>query len=734
MPPKKSSVPPRAPLPPPDLSHPCASLLPTVLDPESLPLRPHPASYHVFLRSEGATSTRRRDVQPPKKKKAKQTHAGTVLADPVEGAWTVKRVQDKLLAWFEGKREGRGMPWRKDGRPEDMTREERSQRGYEVWVSEIMLQQTQVATVIPYFLRWIDKFPTVVALSEASLDEVNSVWTGLGYYSRAKRLLEGAKTVVSEFGSLVPESVDDLLRIDGIGPYSAGAISSIAFGKRSPLVDGNVTRVLSRLTALHAAATAKSTTTFVWALADLLVPEQSSPLREPELHVEPGSSNEIKNRPGSWNQGLMELGATVCTPKNPKCGECPIATECLAYQEARFVSHRKKSLEALASSSSSRPLTVDLEDLCTLCSPLPDPDDGGPSSNGHSVEVYPMAKERKKPKEEETAVCIVEWVPPEARGKPGLKEHGQASIEGKKVLVFKRPEKGLLAGLFEFPSVDLPPSADPSTSTARTRHVLALLRSLIVLPPDFGFSVPPTPTLDADEAQNRVGVTELDTEFEPVVHVYSHIVRTYHPIRVVLTSPTLPKLRKPPRSVDSGARSSGKAKKSKRREMDDDDDEPDESGGLVQSVAGQGKWLNFVEVEGESLGGAMKKIWDVRVNGAVKGPGRGGKARNGKEAAKGGAKGSAKVSEKGQKSLIGFFKTGGSLTAEKRGKASSEDTRRDANPGVDVGEDDDADDDVIVEEPKGSEAARKAVAGVREAKKEYKKRRIAPASDEEDEA
>lgn len=110
------------------------------------------------------------------------------------------------------------------------------------------------------------------------------------------------------------------------GPYSAGAISSIAFGKRSALVDGNVTRVLSRLTALHAPSAAKSTTSFIWSLADCLVPDN--------VEVDQGEgADKIKNRPGSWNQGLMELGATVCTPKNPKCGECPISEECLGYQE-----------------------------------------------------------------------------------------------------------------------------------------------------------------------------------------------------------------------------------------------------------------------------------------------------------------------------------------------------------------------------------------------------------------
>lgn len=206
-----------------------------------------------------------------------------------------------------------------------------------------MLQQTQVATVIAYYNRWITAFPTVKHLSEATLDEVNSIWTGLGYYSRAKRLFEGSKTVVRDFKGMVPDNVDDLLKIEGMyvtrissleqssrrvlissshsGPYSAGAISSIAFGNSSSLVDGNVTRVLSRLTAFHSPSTSKATTNYIWALADQLVPEEGD------------GKGKIKNRPGSWNQGLMELGATICTPKNPKCGECPLSEECLGYQE-----------------------------------------------------------------------------------------------------------------------------------------------------------------------------------------------------------------------------------------------------------------------------------------------------------------------------------------------------------------------------------------------------------------
>lgn len=203
----------------------------------------------------------------------------------------------------------------------------------QVWVSEIMLQQTQVTTVIGYWERWMKKFPTVQALADADIEEVNAVWAGLGYYSRASRLLSGAKRVVAEFDGILPIGAKELEKVDGVGPYSAGAISSIAFGQRAALVDGNVTRVFSRssllprqstdthlgLTALHASAPAKATTNFIWALADRLVPAMPKDRSE--------------NLPGTWNQAVMELGATVCTAKNPNCEECPIAMHCLAYAE-----------------------------------------------------------------------------------------------------------------------------------------------------------------------------------------------------------------------------------------------------------------------------------------------------------------------------------------------------------------------------------------------------------------
>ncbi|GAA5936490.1 A/G-specific adenine glycosylase [Sporobolomyces koalae] len=652
MPPRKkpSIAVPAVPLPPPNTLHPCHSTLASVLG--DLPDRSHPPSYHLFYRTSGSP-----------RKKAKTASKYGELPDPIKHAWEVERVQHKLLTWFEARREHRGMPWRKDNRPHELSKKDRSQRGYEVWVSEIMLQQTQVATVIPYFERWIARFPTVKDLAQATVDDVNAIWTGLGYYSRAKRLLEGAQTVTRDFDGFVPEELDDLLKIEGIGPYSAGAISSIAFGKRNALVDGNVTRVLSRLTALHAPATAKSTTSYIWAMADLLVPENI---------IE--GDQAIKNRPGSWNQGLMELGATVCTPKNPKCGECPLNEDCLAYQEARYIKHRP------AKRASER--ESDLEDLCTLCSPLPARAAEEPQ---HVVEIYPMAKERKKQREEETAVCLVEWQP------------SGGDLQDRQVLVFKRPEKGLLAGLLEFPSVDLPPNEDAlSTKGLRSKHIVNLLKTLLALPSDFKLNA----TSEEAAASRAVKVQE-QTTFEPVVHVYSHIIRTYHTVHIVLSSDDAPALLAPTRGTTEV-------------KLDKKDQ-------LVQSQAGTGKWIDASKVAGESLGGAMKKVWELRQEALGLGTDAVKKTKGGTKLKGGHKVDSQKTAEKGQKSLMGFFGAKDAKTAVKQEVAVR-------------GDDDD--DVMIVEEIRvgvsRSDGAAPVQLDLPDGKKVYKKRRIAPSSDEDE--
>ena len=197
----------------------------------------------------------------------------------------------------------RDLPWRRTRDP------------YAIWVSEVMLQQTRVQTVIPYWERWMAKFPTVRALADAPLDDVLAAWAGLGYYSRARNLHKGAQAV-RERG--LPSKASELRDVPGIGPYTAGAIASIAFGERAPLVDGNVARVLARVFAITDDIKSTAGTKALWTRAGELMAAL------PEPHA-----------PGALNQGLMELGATICTPAGPRCLVCPLAKHCRAAIEGR---------------------------------------------------------------------------------------------------------------------------------------------------------------------------------------------------------------------------------------------------------------------------------------------------------------------------------------------------------------------------------------------------------------
>ncbi|MBX3189370.1 MAG: A/G-specific adenine glycosylase [Labilithrix sp.] len=210
------------------------------------------------------------------------------------------RLQQTLLGWYEACR--RDLPWRRTRDP------------YAIWVSEIMLQQTRVETVIPYYERFLSRFPTAMALAEAPPDEVLAMWSGLGYYRRARLLLEGARAVAAKGGALPAERAG-LVSVPGIGRYTAGAIASIAFGEPVGLVDGNVARVFARVFAIDEDMRKQGMRT-AEALADAIVAERD---------------------PGAWNQALMELGATVCTPRSPSCDACPLsrASMCRAHREGR---------------------------------------------------------------------------------------------------------------------------------------------------------------------------------------------------------------------------------------------------------------------------------------------------------------------------------------------------------------------------------------------------------------
>jgi len=228
-------------------------------------------------------------------------------------------LQPKLLEWFA--KNQRALPWREKYGP------------YEVWVSEIMLQQTQVETALPYFKRWMKSFPTIASLAKADEKKVLKVWEGLGYYSRARNLHETAKLVIKEHGGQFPSDFETIRALKGIGPYTAGAIASIAFNQNRPIVDGNVLRVLSRVYAISKPIDVPKNTAIFWALQEKLIPEGQARF---------------------FNQALMELGALVCSKNNPSCAICPIQKFCKAYQNDEVEKYpvrdkRKKIVKIVAS-------------------------------------------------------------------------------------------------------------------------------------------------------------------------------------------------------------------------------------------------------------------------------------------------------------------------------------------------------------------------------------------------
>lgn len=228
-------------------------------------------------------------------------------------ATRLRQLRRRLLNWYD--RHHRCLPWRpnpQNQKPE--TKDQKPPTPYHILVSEAMLQQTQVATVVPYFHRFVEAFPTVHALAAADEQAVLRLWQGLGYYRRARHLHAAAQMIVERFGGQVPRTVDELMQLPGVGRYAAGAIASIAYGTRAPILDGNVARVLARWFAIEAPIDATATRHDLWALAEQLVPTQ---------------------RAGDFNQALMELGALVCTPKSPQCDVCPVASLCDAHQAGR---------------------------------------------------------------------------------------------------------------------------------------------------------------------------------------------------------------------------------------------------------------------------------------------------------------------------------------------------------------------------------------------------------------
>ncbi|KAI2615172.1 DNA glycosylase [Hypoxylon sp. NC1633] len=427
-----------------------------------------------------------------------------------------RKDRESLLKWFGGVSATRKMPWRKPWIDPTTTsqeglRQQLERRAYEVWISEIMLQQTRVAVVIDYWNRWMARWPTIHDLAAAQPDEVLAAWRGLGYYSRATRIHDAAKMACADpdLRGLLPCDVDELVaRVPGVGRYTAGAISAIVFGIAAPMVDGNVLRVLSRQIGLFGDVKSdKTVIDLLWAVADRLV--KAVARDDPSMDdILCGSSKEeegrLSDRPGRWGQALMELGSTVCTPK-PNCALCPISASCRVYGEG-LQSAVKRSL-ATGPAVTNGGIT-DIEDACTLCKPFleyaeemsfemddqikvdnasekkprsrvratlqsfaftqqstsksrrtPDPQPPESSSTplgSTAIEVianhakkFPVKRAKKAVREEETVVCAI-------RRSDG------------RYLIHRRPEKGLLAGLWEMPSYVL---RDAPGSTAKTRRM-----------------------------------------------------------------------------------------------------------------------------------------------------------------------------------------------------------------------------------------------------------------------
>lgn len=370
----------------------------------------------------------------------------------------VVQLRSQLLHWYD--KDKRELPWRTLA----ATVSDPDIRTYAVWVSEIMLQQTQVATVIDYYNKWMKRWPTVQDLAAATLEEVNQMWAGLGYYSRGKRLHEGAQKVVSELQGKMPDTVETLLKqLPGVGRYTAAAIGSIALGQVTGAVDGNVIRVLCRLRAIGADSTSPAVTEALWNLANML--------------VDPA-------RPGDFNQAMMELGARVCTPKAPLCSQCPVQTHCHSYRKVHL--KQEKNCRKLSGKLDRKPSGVtDIEDCvnsgaCKLCP-------SEPWDDGLGVLNFPRKPAKKPPRVERTLTCVV---------------IRRGDEEEDEYLLTQRPNKGLLAGLWEFPSL----LQEEKSSDLKHKEILS------------------------DEINRILGTRctgSLLQDVGEVVHIFSHIHQTY---------------------------------------------------------------------------------------------------------------------------------------------------------------------------------------------------------------
>ncbi|HLJ55591.1 MAG TPA: A/G-specific adenine glycosylase [Chthonomonadaceae bacterium] len=360
------------------------------------------------------------------------TRQASCLA-PIMAAELVHDTRDiaaPLVAWYRAHK--RDLPWRV-GSP------------YAVWISEIMLQQTQVATVVPYFLRFMERFPSVEALAAAPIDDVLRHWAGLGYYARARNLHRAAQIVAAEHGGRVPDTAAAIRALPGIGRYTAGAILSIAYGVPLPLVDGNVVRVLSRLTGMRGDPKSAANQAALWTLAERLVPAV---------------------RPCDFNQGLMELGALVCRPDEPLCEQCPLLPHCVAGNSPDPTAYPEippgrttipvSHASAIVVAAGSR---LQVAGQCEA---------GAAAGSRLQVAGQCEAGAASGSRLQVAGECDVV---PAGNQEPGTRNHEPATSY--QLLLTRRPAHGLWGGLWEFPRVICDKGEDPAAAAGRAAREAA---------------------------------------------------------------------------------------------------------------------------------------------------------------------------------------------------------------------------------------------------------------------
>ncbi|TID20917.1 emb [Venturia nashicola] len=578
--------------------------------------------------------------------------------------------QKSLLTWFDTVSKDRDMPWRQKWiNPSTFCKAENSdlnlretlkRRAYQVWISEIMLQQTRVETVRAYYTSWHARWPTIEDLAKAEEAEVLNAWKGLGYYSRATRIHKAAKLIVddSTMNGMLPELPSELeAKVPGVGRYTAGAVSSIVFGHAVPILDGNVMRVLCRQTGLYANMKSKVTTDLLWEVAEKLVKRvtrEALSEKGVKMEDEEVSKSEI---PSFWNQALMELGSTLCKPVKPDCGNCPVRDTCLAYAEGEKLAVEKGLLNEKSSSSvfdtTAKVQIPDIEDLCSYCEPVEEievMDEPEITSSKRSTKAKPESRQKSKLKQGTLAFGQKSKPASEAtESKTNLtskrkdliekhvslfplkvikkavrnEEHNVCIISRKSAsgedeyLIEQRPDKGLLASLWQFPSLTIFNDEGQATNASEEDSAselddsdglpVTLLKKKLkkkknvhkgktmippLEPPDakkrkhsaitfvnFVLSKTYEPHRDDEGLGNATHISEIGS----LRHLFSHIRLVMHVHTFMFGLAT-------PKEISLGL-------------------------GVGKEVYQKRKWVSREEIEGESFGTGMRKCWMLYLEG-----------------------------------------------------------------------------------------------------------------------